>query len=170
MDPASSSPIVTTTPSAPSAAQKPEADPRAGGGVQGVVGDLLRSSVAGYKQATKLTAVQAEKAAMVPFEAVTTGTGLLKDKTANIKFVNKGTSLLHTVGGFALLIMSMNATSTLRSPGETAVDIGNRVADLIDGKDTAEGWGLGWGIRTDPEEGEASVSPIGDALSNAGML
>ncbi len=168
-------PVTTTVPPtstpapAPVDTAAPEADPRAGTGVQGVIADLIRGSVAGYKQATKLTGVQADKAAIIPFETVATGTALLKDKTANIKFVNKGTSLLHTIGGFALLILTANASSTLRSPGETAVDIGNRVADLIDGRDTAQGWGLGWGIRTEPDEGEQTVSTLGSALDAAGM-
>ena len=39
-----------------------------------------------------------------------------------------------------------------------------KFADLIDGKDTAEGWGIGWGIRTDPESVKDS------ALGTAGML
>lgn len=157
----------TTTPAA--AADPAPAPEQGGGGVQGIIADLIRSTAAGYKQATKMTGVQADKAAIIPFETVTTATGLLKEKTANIKGVNKATGLVHTIGGFALLILTANASSTLRAPGETAVDIGNRVADLLDGKKTAHGWGIGWGIRTDPDEGESSMSTIGSALGNAGM-
>jgi hypothetical protein len=172
MDPVAAQPMTiatSTTPTPAPATTTPEVDPRAGGGIQGIIGDLIRSTTAGYKQASKMTGIQADKAAIIPFETVSTGTALLKEKTANIKGVNKATGLLHTIGGFALLIMSANMSSTLRAPGETAVDIGNRVADLIDGKDTAEGWGLGWGIRTDPDEGEETVSTLGSALGNAGM-
>jgi hypothetical protein len=171
MDPVAATPVIAATPSTPTPAAEatPELDPRAGTGVQGIIADLIRSTAAGYKQASKLTGVQADKAAIIPFETVTTGTGLLKEKTANVKFVNKATGLLHTIGGFALLIMTSNASSTLRAPGETAVDIGNRVADLIDGRDTAQGWGIGWGIRTDPDEGQESVSTLGSALGAAGM-
>lgn len=173
MDPVAATPMTTAMPATPHPASAPvgtpRADSRAGGGIQGIIGDLIRSTTAGYKQATKMTGVQADKAAMIPFETVSTGTGLLKDKTAHIKGVGKATGLLHTIGGFALLIMSANTTSTLRAPGETAVDIGNRVADLIDGRDTAAGWGIGWGIRTDPDDGEQSISTLGSALGNAGM-
>lgn len=152
------------------AGSTPAADPRAGGGVQGIIGDLIRSSAAGYQQATKLAGVQVDKGAIHPFETVSTATGLLKEKTAGIKGVGKATSLLHTIGGFALLIMSANASSTMRSPGETAVDIGNRVADIIDGKDTAQGWALGWGVRS-PDGGEEAPeeSGIGSALGSLGM-
>jgi hypothetical protein len=162
---AASSPVrsVSPTPVTPE-----DTAPRAGGGVQGVIADLIRSTAGGYKQATKLTGVQADKAAIIPFETVSTATGMLKEKTAHIKGVNKATSLAHTIGGFALLILTANASSTLRSPGETAVDVGNRVADLIDGRDTAQGWGIGWGIRS-PESGEQSTSSIGSALDSAGM-
>ncbi|MCW2922200.1 MAG: hypothetical protein JWL76_2074 [Thermoleophilia bacterium] len=169
MDPVAATPVITATPRlspATPVAPKPEV---AGGGVQGIIGDLIRSTTAGYQQATKLAAVQADKAAIVPFETVITGTSLLKDKTANIKGVGKATGLLNTIAGFAMLIMSSNVSSTLRAPGETAVDIGNRVADLIDGKDTAQGWGIGWGIRTDPDEGEETISTLGSALGAAGM-
>lgn len=173
MDPVAAKPMTTTPSTTPSPAPEtvvtPESDPRAGGGVQGVIGDLIRSTTAGYKQATKMTGIQADTAAMIPFETVSTGTALLKEKTAHIKGVGRATGLLHTIGGFALLIMTSNMSSTLRGPGETAVDIGNRVADLIDGKDTAQGWGLGWGIRSEPEEGEETVSALGSALGNAGM-
>ncbi len=168
MDPVAAKPTTIATPATPApapVATTPETDPRAGSGVQGIIGDLIRSTTAGYKQATKMTGIQADKAAMIPFETVSTGTALLKDKTAHIKGVNKATGLLHTIGGFALLILTANTTSTLRAPGETAVDIGNRVADLIDGRDTAEGWGIGWGIRTEAN-GEQSET----ALGNAGML
>ena len=170
MDPVAATPVIiatATTPPAAAVTPAPAPTPEvAGGGIQGIIGDLIRSSTAGYKQASKLTGVQADKAAIIPFETVTTATGLLKEKTANIKGVNKATGLLHTIGGFALLIMTSNMSSTLRAPGETAVDIGNRVADLIDGKDTAEGWGLG---SPDGDEGEENVSALGSALGNAGM-
>lgn len=165
-------PIATPTPStaAPAAPAAPVTAPRAGGGVQGVIGDLIRSSAAGYQQATKLAGVQVDKGAIHPFETVATATGLLKQKTANVKGVSKATSLIHTIGGFALLILSANASSTMRSPGETAVDLGNRVADAIDGKDTAQGWALGWGLRT-PANGEQAPeeSGIASALNSMGM-
>lgn len=173
MDPVATTPVIiatATTPPAAAVTPAPAPNPEiAGGGIQGIIGDLIRSTTAGYKQASKLTAVQADKAAIVPFETVITGTSLLKDKTAHIKGVGKATGLLNTIAGFGMLIMTSNVASTLRAPGETAVDIGNRVADLIDGKDTAEGWGIGWGIRSDSAQGEATVSTLGSALGNAGM-
>lgn len=162
--------VATTTRAFQAAPPAPVNEPRAGGGIQGIIGDLIRSSTAGYQQATKLAGVQVDKAAIHPFETVATATGLLKSKTANVKGVNKVTSLLHTIGGFALLIMASNTSSTMRSPGETAVDLGNRVADLIDGKNTAQGWSLGWGVRS-PGEGEDAPeeSGIGSALGSMGM-
>ncbi len=169
MDPVAATPVIATTPTTPTPAVTPPAPDVAGGGIQGIIGDLIRSTTAGYQQASKLSAVQADKAAIVPFETVITGTSLLKDKTANIKGVSKATGLLNTIAGFGMLILSSNVSSTLRAPGETAVDIGNRVADLIDGKDTAHGWGLGWGIRTEPDQGEENVSSLGSMLGTAGM-
>lgn len=167
MEAIAATPIVTATPAAAAAPKQPTAPDNAGTGVQGIIADVIRSTTAGYKQATKQAGVQADKAAIVPFETVATGTALLKEKTANIKGVNKATSVLHTIGGFALLILTANASSTLRSPGETAVDIGNRVADLIDGRTTAEGWSLGWGIRADEPEEDILT---GSELGAAGML
>ncbi|MCW2928302.1 MAG: hypothetical protein JWM86_2270 [Thermoleophilia bacterium] len=161
---------IPNMPTASPAGSTPVADPRAGGGVQGIIGDLIRSSTAGYQQATKLAAVQVDKGAIHPFETISTATGLLKEKTANIKGVNKATGLLHTIGGFALLIMTANASSTMRSPGDTAVDLGNRLADIIDGKDTAQGWALGWGLRSPGSDEEApEESGIGSALGSLGM-
>lgn len=156
---------------APAAGTAPAAHPRAGEGVQGVIGDLIRGSAAGYEQATKLTAVQADKAAIHPFETVSTATALLKSKTAGIKGVGRATGLLHTIGGFALLIMTANASGTLRSPGRTAVELGNKVADLIDGKDTSKGFSMGW-LTPPPQDGDAEPiveSSVGSALSSMGM-
>lgn len=150
---------ISATPSQP--ATPVATDPRAGTGIQGAIGNLIRGSVAGYAQATRTTAVQADKAAIHPFEAVTTATGLLKSSTANIKGVSKATSLVHTIGGFALLIMNANTSSMLRAPGETAVDIGNRVADMIDGKDTAKGWNLGWGVDTEGADAPSAFDALG---------
>jgi hypothetical protein len=173
-------PVARTTPTPPTTAPNagaPAGDPRAGGGgVQGLIGDVIRSSAAGYQAVARGTAVEADKAAIHPFEAVSTATGLLKDKTAKVKGVNKATGLLHTIGGFAMLILTSNVSGTLRAPGETAVDVANRVADMIDGRDTAQGWNLGWGVRTtdgavEPAAGQApvAVSGLGAALVAAGM-
>lgn len=171
-----------TTPIAPAAAAEPAgtAPAVAGGGLQGLIGDALRSGAAGYQAVARQSAVQADKAAIHPFEAVTTATGLLKEKTSGLKGVNRATGILHTVGGFAMLILTANVSAGLRSPGETAVDVANRVADAIDGRDTAQGWSLGWGIRTPGDDdgtedgGEQpnpafSVSPLGAALAASGM-
>lgn len=166
---------ISTTPpaaTATSAPAKPEADPRAGGGIQGLIGDVIRSSASGYQAAVRSSAVEADKAAIHPFEAVATTTGVIKDKTANIKGVNKATGLLHTIGGFAMLILTSNVSGTLRAPGDTAVDLANRVADLIDGKDTGKGWSIGWGVGAAGEQpaGEpVASSSIGAALANSGM-
>ncbi len=173
MDPVAAKPVIpattTTTTTTTTPTPVPVSTPDGvGGGVQGVIGDLIRSTVAGYQQATKQAGVQADKAAIIPFETVSTATGLLKEKTQNVKGVGSATGLLHTIGGFALLILTANVASTLKSPGETAVDIGNRVADLIDGKSTAEGWNLGWGVRSEVDLG--ATSSVGTALGNAGML
>lgn len=170
MQPVSSA---TTIPATTAAAPKPEADPRAGTGIQGVIGDALRGAGSGYQQATKLTGVQADKAAIHPFEAVTTATGLLKEKTANVKGVGKATGLIHTIGGFAMLIMTANAAGILRSPGQTGSEIAHKVADLIDGEQTAKGFTPGW-FMTPPAEGEDASAPlpqsgIGSALSSMGM-
>ena len=159
-------PVAAPAPAAPA-----NAAPRGNGGIQGVVGDLIRSGSAGYEQATKMSGVQADKAAIVPFESVSTATGLLKDKTANIKGVSKATGALHTIGGFAMLIMASNVGSSLKSPGATGVDLGNRVADLIDGKQTAQGWSLGWGVRTgaNGEQEPVESGAVGSALDSLGM-
>lgn len=180
MQPVSARPA--TPPVAPPAPAQPaaEAPAAAGGGVQGLIGDALRSGAAGYQAVSRQSSVQADKAAIHPFEAVTTATGLLKEKTAGIKGVNRATSILHTVGGFGMLILTANVSAGLRSPGETAVDVVGRVADAIDGRDTANGWSLGWGVRTpgedDGTEGDEeqpnpafSVSPLGAALAASGM-
>lgn len=163
---------ISSTPTAAPAPATPAAPaPRGNGGVQGVIGDLLRSGAAGYEQATKMSGVQADKAAIVPFESVSTATGLIKDKTANIKGVSKATGLLHTVGGFAMLIMASNVGSSLKAPGATGVDLANRAADLIDGKKTAQGWSLGWGVRAgaNGEEEPVENGAVGSTLDSLGM-
>jgi hypothetical protein len=172
--------VASTTPAPPVTTTATPTPEQAGGGVQGVIGDLLRSSAAGYQASARTSAVQADKAAIHPFEAVTTATGLVKQKTANVPVVSRATGMLHTIGGFAMLIMTANVSSTLRSPGDTAVDLGNRVADLIDGRSTIDGWSLGWGLRT-PGSGEGdedggdqvslpvATSALGAALAGAGM-
>ena len=158
----------TTTP----APAKPEDKVNAGGGIQGIIGDALRAGSAGYAAATRQESVEADKVAIHPFETVATATGLLKNKTANVKYVNKATGLLHTIGGFAMLVLTSNVSSTLRSPGETAVDLASRVADAIDGKDTAQGWSLGWGVRAPEGEqasGQGTQGGIGAALAANGV-
>jgi hypothetical protein len=152
-----------TTPAAPK-------QPLVGGGVQGAVGDLIRGAGAGYAQATKLEGVQADKAAIVPFETVITATSLLKDKTANVKHVSTATNLLNTIAGFGMLIVSSNVSGTLRAPGQTVQDLANHVADAIDGKQTAQGWNLGWGVVAgQKDQVQAAPSGVGSALSNLGM-
>jgi hypothetical protein len=156
------SPAATSTPA-------PAADPRAGTGVQGVIGDLLRGAGSGYQQASKMSAVQADKAAIHPFEAVETATGLLKQKTANVKYVNKATGLLHTIGGFAMLIVTANASGVLRSPGQTGSELAHKVADMIDGRETSTGFTPGW-FMTPPQDGEqAPEGAVGSALGSLGM-
>lgn len=152
--------------SAPAAATKP----RQGGGIQGFLGDVLRGAGAGYAAATNTASVQVDKAMIHPFESVSTATGLIKEKTAGIKYVSKATSLLHTVGGFALLIGTSNISGGMKAPGATGNDLLTRIADVIDGRDTAQGWSLGWGAVVDPETGEQSVaqSGIGAALQSLG--
>lgn len=160
-----------TTPATPAPAAASE--PRAGGGVQGVIGDVLRGAGSGYAQATKMAAVQADKAAIHPFETVSTATGLLKEKTANVKGVNKATGLLHTIGGFAMLIMTANASGILRSPGTTGSELAHKMADMIDGRETSKGFTPGW-FMTPPAEGDEpapapEASGIGSALGSLGM-
>jgi hypothetical protein len=178
MQPVAANPVTIT--SAPPAAapthQPAAADPRAGAGVQGAIADLIRGSASGYQTATRIAGVQADKAAIHPFETVSTATGLLKQKTANIKGLNRATGMLHTIGGFGLLIMTANLSSGIKAPGNTAVDLGNRVADLIDGRSTAKGWSLGWGINVDPasppSDAALAASPestVGSALGSLGM-
>lgn len=168
MQPVSSTPITPTTPQ-PAATPAPVADPRAGTGVQGFIGDVLRGAGDGYQQAGRMTGVQADKAAIHPFEAVSTATGLLKQKTANIKGVNKATGLLHTIGGFAMLIVTANAAGILRSPGRTGNEFAHKVADMVDGRQTSQGFSPGW-FMTPPAEGEtAPEGAVGSALGSLGM-
>jgi hypothetical protein len=163
-------PVAATTQIPSSTPTVPVDGPRAGGGVQGAIGDLLRGGAAGYQAGARMEAVQADKAAIVPFETVITGTSLLKDKTAHIKYVNKATGLLNTIAGFGMLILASNVSGTLRAPGDAAVDLAGRVADAIDGKDTAKGWSIGWGVRSEAGVPEAATtSVLGAALANAGM-
>lgn len=167
------SPAVPVAPATPApAGATPVADPRAGTGVQGVVGDIIRGAGSGYEQATKMTGVQADKAAIYPFETVSTATGLLKAKTANIKFVNKGTGMLHTIGGFALLIMLSNASGILKSPGVTGNELAHKLADVIDGQQTAQGFTPGW-FMTPPSDSSTVQAPpesgVGSVLSSLGM-
>ena len=166
-------PVTPVTPT-PTPAATPVATPpveNAGGGIQGVIGDALRGAGAGYEQATRLTGVQADKAAIHPFETVSTATGILKEKTANIKFVNKGTGILHTIGGFAMLIMTANAAGILKSPGKTGNEIAHKVADMIDGKDTATGFTPGWFMTPSADGTPAPIveSSVGSALGSMGM-
>lgn len=166
-------PVATTiaTPVAPPTRTPAAADPRTGGGVQGVIGDVLRGAGAGYAQATKQAGVQADKAGIHPFETVSTATGLLKQKTANVTGLNRATGILHTVGGFAMLILTANASGTLRTPGQTASELAHAVADLVDGRDTATGFSGGW--FTPPAPGAEPVAPpassVGSALGSLGM-
>lgn len=177
MQPVASTPPALVPPAtpgapAPAAAAAPAADPRAGTGVQGVIGDILRGAGAGYEQATKMTSVQADKAAIHPFETVTSATGLLKDSTKDIKVVNKATGILHTIGGFAMLIMTANVGGVLRSPGVTGSEIAHKVADLVDGRNTSKGFTPGW-FMTPPAEGDQAAplpeGPVGSALTSMGM-
>jgi hypothetical protein len=157
----------TPAPTTPAAPAQPGDNVTGNGGVQGAVADLLRGAGAGYAKAAKMESIQSDKAAIVPFETIMTGTSLLKDKTAHIKGVGRATGLLNTIAGFGLLIVSANTSGTLSAPGATAQDLGNHVADMIDGKDTANGWNLGWGVVAG--EKEESSSMVGDALTNLGM-
>lgn len=152
--------VSSTTPNSPVAPATP-VNPREGGGVQGFIGDVLRGSGAGYVAAGNASALQVDKAMIHPFELVATATGLLKEKTAGIKVLNKVTSLVNTIGGFALLIGTANVSTTMKASGETAFDITTRLADLVDGRDTATGWSLGWGVRTDEETGEPEMTQSG---------
>jgi hypothetical protein len=45
------------------------------------------------------------------------------------------------------------------------------VADAIDGKQTAQGWNLGWGIVAGGEGDQVKAAPsiVGNALANLGM-
>ncbi|MCW2925180.1 MAG: hypothetical protein JWM98_2584 [Thermoleophilia bacterium] len=144
---------------------------RGNGGVQGFFGDLLRSGGAGYQAATHASGVEVDKASIYPFETIMTGTGLLKEKTSHIKGVSKATSLLNTIAGFGTLIVTSNVSGTTRAPGDTASDLANHVADMIDGKKTAQGWSLGWGMKTDAATGEQHLteSGVGSALGSLGM-
>lgn len=171
--------IATTasTSSAASSAQQPAAaEPRAGGGIQGLIGDALRGAGSGYAQATKMAGVQADKAAIHPFETVSTATGLLKEKTANIKGLSRATGLLHTIGGFAMLIMTANASGIVRQPGATASELAHKAADMIDGRETTNGFSPGWfSVPVDGGD-DAGRSPepmpesaIGSALGSLGM-
>lgn len=162
---APSSRVIAPTASTPPVATPPVKDatpPLAGGGVQGAIGDALRASAGGYLASTKVAAVEVDKGMIYPFESVATATGLLKEKTAGIKGLSKATSILHTVGGFALLILSSNLSATVRAPGETAVDLANRVADAIDGRESADGWFIGWNTR-------AGASSTPSAFGSLGM-
>jgi hypothetical protein len=161
---------VSNTTVAPTTTTPDAKEPLVGGGVQGAVGDFIRAAGAGYATAAAQEAVAVDKASIHPFEALGTATGLLRDKTAHVKGVNKATSILHTVGGFAMLILTSNVSGTLRAPGDTAQDLANHVADAIDGKQTATGWSLGWGVRTpEGEDAAAPRSDIGSALAQAGV-
>jgi hypothetical protein len=160
-----------TTPATPTPTAAPAPDVHAGGGIQGFIGDVLRGAGDGYQQATKLTGVQADKAAIHPFEAVSTATGILKAKTANIKGVSKVTGILHTVGGFAMLIMTANASGVLKSPGVTANELAHKAADMIDGKETATGFTPGWFMTPSADGTPAPLveSEVGSALGSLGM-
>lgn len=140
-----------------------------GGGVQGAIGNLIRSGSAGYATASAAMAVQSDKAAIHPFETVMTLTGFLKEKTAGIKGLAKATSLLNTIAGFGMLIGSATVSGTLRAPGQTAQDLGNRVADLIDGRKTAGPPSLGWGVRLDAATGEPTLTDAGAGSTLAAL-
>lgn len=154
----------TSTPATPVSGS-----PRAGvGGVQGAIGDLIRASAAGFQTSTNGNAITVDKAAIVPFEGVMTATGVLKEKTAHIKGLSKATGLINTVAGYGMLILTANVSGSVRSPGNTVVDLGGRLADLIDGKKTATGWHVGWGLAADGSR-VPPTSAVGDALDALGM-
>lgn len=164
-----------TTISKTPATTPPVAAPSALGRAQRAVADFVRAAGAGYNAVSKQSAVEVDKAAIHPFEAVSTVTGVIKDKTANIKGVNRATNILHTIGAFGMLVLTANVSGTVRAPGETASDIANHIADAIDGRKTANGWGIGWGLRSaadKPASGDdtfVAQSALGAALAQAGM-
>ena len=161
-----------TPPAAPAAPAAPvAAAPRAGGGSQGLVADVLRGAGAGYAAATNSASVTADKGMIYPIESIYQGVSLIASKTKDVPVLGKVTKFLPTIAGFGLLIVGMNASSMLKAPGETAMDLTHGLADMLDGRQTRSGWSLGFGVDTG--EGEdataAPVSGIGSTLASLGV-
>ncbi|MCW2960520.1 MAG: hypothetical protein JWM90_907 [Thermoleophilia bacterium] len=125
------------------------------------VAQTIRELGAGFRNGARLEGVQADKAAIHPFETVATLTSLLKNSTSNIKFVNKATSLVHTIGGFALLIAGAQASGALKAPGDTLGTMFGQLADVIDGTNQSQGAIPPWFATVLDDAGEATIAPSG---------
>lgn len=147
----------------------PGVAPRAGGGIRGYLGDAIRALGSGYSAITDAAATQADRSSIHPFEGVTGMTAALRDATQNVRGVNKATGLLHMGAGFGMLIAATNVTNGLRAPGESVVDLTHHAADLLDGRDTAPGWSVGWGVRGSDAAQPERASADGDALAELGI-
>lgn len=158
---------MTTISTAIPAANPAANAPRAGGGVRGYLGDVVRAMGSGYAALTDATSVEAERASIHPFEGVTGLTGALRDATRNVRGLGRATGLLHTGAGFGMLIAANTVASGLRAPGDSVVDLTHRAADLIDGRDAAPAWSLGWGVRPAAPQAGVAEQASADALALA---
>lgn len=116
------------------------------------VANALRAAGAGYAAAAHQPAVVVEKAAIVPFEGVMTLTGALKRATAHVPHLNKVTSVLNTVTGYAMLIGTATISGSIAAQGNTTSALLDMAANAIDGR----------GARA-----AAPQSVVGDALRHA---
>lgn len=125
------------------------------------VAQTIRELGDGFRNGARLEGVQADKAAIHPFETVATLTSLLKSSTANVKYVNKATSMVHTIGGFALLIAGAQASGALKAPGSVLGTMFGQLADVIDGTNQSNGLIPPWFSTVVDDAGEASIAPSG---------
>lgn len=107
-------------------------------GAHGAVADFLRGLGAGHHAVTERASVVADQAMITPIESIYTATNLIKQSTSGIPGVRRATSLAHMAGSFGTLIVAMNASGMLRAPGVTSMSITHGLADMIDGRRTAE--------------------------------
>ena len=157
--PVSTPPVTAATPQQPA---QPEQPASAADKVRGAVADVIRGIGAGWEAQSTGSAVTVDKAAIYPIETVYTATDLLRKSTANIKYVNKATGLLHTVGMFGGLIYATNTSGMVRATGDNGNELLHQVADLVDGQDTAQGWNNGIVI---PPTG---AGPFGQVVQSLG--
>jgi hypothetical protein len=125
------------------------------------VANAIRDIGTGLAEGSNQIGVAADKGAIYPFEAVASLTGMLKDATAKVPFVSKGTSLVHTIGGFAVMIAASQVSGTLKAPGSVARDMLFGLANAIDGSKQSGGFSSAFLPTVTDANGDVTIAPSG---------